>query len=81
MEVADGRLTVPGTKQEPPQPRDAHYVQTEIVGGPFERTIALPGPVNAEAATVEYANGYLEIRLPCPRRVAERHVRVPVRRA
>jgi HSP20 family protein len=80
VEVAGDRLTLRGTKQEPPRPRDAQYAQMEIVGGAFERTLSLPAPVNPEDATVEYTNGYLEIRLPRESRVPDRHVRVPVRR-
>ena len=81
VEVAGDQLTVRGTKQEPPRPRDAQFAQMEIVGGPFERRITLPSQVNAEAATVEYANGYLEIRLPRVLVHPGSHVRVPVRRA
>jgi HSP20 family protein len=81
VEVAEGRLTVRGTKQEPPRPPDGRYTQMEILGGAFERTVELPTEVDAEAATVEYANGYLQILLPRVSRPAERHVKVPVRRA
>jgi HSP20 family protein len=80
VEVAGDRLTVRGTKQEPSRPPDARFTQMEITGGPFERRVTLPGQVNAEGATVEYANGYLEIRLPRVLRDTGRHVRVPVRR-
>ncbi len=80
VEVADNQLTVRGTKQEPPRPEAARYTQMEIMGGPFERSVTLPSPVNPEAATVEYTNGYLEIRLPRVKRVPQRQVRVPVRR-
>ena len=80
VEVVDDQLTVRGTKQEPPRPENARYAQMEIMGGPFERRVTLPAPVNPEAATVEYTNGYLEIRLPRVKRVPQRQVRVPVRR-
>ena len=81
VEVAGDRLTVRGNRQEPPRPDGARYVQMEIVGGPFERSVPLPCQVNAEGATVEYANGYLEIRLPVVAHITDRHVRVPVRRS
>jgi len=80
VEVAGDRLTVRGTKQEPPQPQGAEYAQMEIVGGSFERTVDLPAPVNPEAAAVEYTNGYLQIRLPRVRPMPDHRVRVPVRR-
>ncbi len=80
VEVAGDRLTVRGTKQEPPRPAHAEFAQMEIMGGGFERTVALPSQVDAEAASVDYANGYLEIRLPRVGRRPDRLVRVPVRR-
>ncbi len=80
VEVAGDRLTVRGTKQEPPRPAQAQFAQMEIMGGPFEVSVPLPAPVNAEQASVEYSNGYLQIVLPRVVRVPDRHVRVPVRR-
>jgi HSP20 family protein len=80
VEVAGDRLTLRGTKQEPPRPAHAEYAQMEIMGGTFERTVALPAPVNPEGAGVIYTNGYLEIRLPRVQRVPDRKVRVPVQR-
>jgi HSP20 family protein len=80
VEVVGDRLTLRGTKQEPPRPAQAEYAQMEIMGGSFERSVALPASVNPEAASVEYSNGYLTIRLPRVRRLPDRHVRVPVRR-
>jgi HSP20 family protein len=80
VQVAGDRLTLRGTKQEPPRPPQAEYAQMEIMGGGFERTVVLPASVNPEGATVEYSNGYLTIRLPRVRRVPDRHVRIPVRR-
>jgi len=80
VEVEGTRLTVRGTKQEPPRPASAQYAQMEIMGGAFERSITLPAQVNAEGASVDYANGYLEIRLPRVARMNGRSVRVPVHR-
>ncbi|MGD9892120.1 MAG: Hsp20/alpha crystallin family protein [Dehalococcoidia bacterium] len=80
VEVAGSRLTLRGTKQEPPRPPQAEYAQMEIMGGTFERSLTLPAGVNPEAASVEYSNGYLTIRLPRERTLPDRHIRVPVRR-
>lgn len=80
VEVIGDRLTLRGTKQEPARPPQAQYAQMEIMGGAFERSVALPATVNPEGASVEYSNGYLAIRLPRVRRVPDRHVRIPVRR-
>ncbi len=74
------RLTVRGVKQEPPRPEGARYIQMEIVAGAFERTLELPTEVTAEGATVQYANGFLELHLPMVLRPADLHVRIPVRR-
>lgn len=81
VEVEGDRLTVRGMKQEPPRPNDARYTQMEITSGSFEKTVSLPGQVNAAEASVSYANGFLEIHLPRVLRPGERHVRVTVRRA
>jgi HSP20 family protein len=40
------------------------YHLMEIPLGVFERTVALPAPVDVERATAEYHAGFLEIRLP-----------------
>lgn len=81
VEVEGDRLTVRGIKQEPSHPTDARYTQMEIMGGTFEKTVTLPGQVNAAEASVSYANGFLEIHLPRVLRATERHMRVTVRRA
>ena len=81
VEVAGDRLTLRGVRQQPPGPDGARYVQMEIVGGPFERSVELPCRVDADGASVEYANGYLEIHLPVVQHNRGRNVRVPVRRS
>lgn len=80
IQVAADRLTVRGVKQEPTIPAAAHYAQMEIMGGAFEKSVALAAQVNVEGASVQYADGYLEIRLPRVARATTRHVRVPVSR-
>lgn len=80
FELIGDRLTIRGTKLEPKRPAGARYAQMEIVGGPFERSVTLPGLVSPQAAAVEYANGYLQIRMPRARRAEEQRVRIPVRR-
>lgn len=40
------------------------YHQMEISSGPFERSIELPRPVNADYARASYENGLLEVVLP-----------------
>jgi len=40
------------------------YHQVEINYGTFERTYRLPCPVNTDAISATYRNGFLEIKLP-----------------
>jgi HSP20 family protein len=40
------------------------YHQIEISFGPFQRVLRLPVPIDPDAATASYNNGFLEISLP-----------------
>jgi len=53
------------------------YHQMEISSGPFERSIALPEPVDAEGTRATYQNGLVEVILPKVKK--NRTVRVGVK--
>jgi len=55
------------------------YSQMEICFGPFERVLALPAEVDADGATANYQDGFLEITLPKARRQVSRQVRITLR--
>ena len=56
-------LTVRG-QRDPDGPRDESYLCCERPAGPFERTIELPEPVDAEHVQATLSHGVLEITLP-----------------
>ena len=55
-------LMVSGTRTDLPDRRAYH--QMEIRFGKFATSVALPAPVNVEAARAEYKDGFLTVTLP-----------------
>ena len=55
-------LLVAGFRPDLPERRAFH--QMEIRFGKFATAIAIPGPVDVEAASAEYKNGFLTVVLP-----------------
>ena len=55
-------LMVSGTRADLPDRRAYH--QMEIRFGKFATSVALPAPVNVEAARAEYKDGFLTVTLP-----------------
>jgi HSP20 family protein len=63
--VAEQRsVTIAGNRRFPPVDNASCIHQLEIEHGHFERTIALPVPVDVSATSSIYKNGFLVIRLP-----------------
>jgi len=63
----DRVLTVSGTRTEGHADREGRLRchQLEIYFGPFERSVGLPGvPVNRDAITASYRDGFLLVTLP-----------------
>lgn len=59
----DGHLTLSAAQHGEGQER-IRYVTREWSYGPYERTIELPGPVDAMRANLSYGNGVLSVTLP-----------------
>ena len=55
-------LLIAGTRSDSPERRAYH--QMEIRFGKFATSVALPAPVDAEAARAEYKDGFLTVTLP-----------------
>jgi HSP20 family protein len=60
--IEDQILTISGSRLDLPERRAYH--QMEIRFGKFSTSLGLPGPVNAEAASAEYREGFLTVTLP-----------------
>lgn len=69
------RLTVSGEREFPMLDLCCVH-QLEIDYGPFQRSIPLPVPVDAEAATSVCRHGLLVVRLP--KRQSRGRVRIPI---
>ena len=64
LTATGNRLTVKGARTRR-APKDARGFQhTEVVYGPFERTLELPEGTDASRAEANFEHGILEIRLP-----------------
>ena len=64
VNVTEGTLTISGEKRSERKEEEKGRHWTERTYGAFERTIALPGEVNAEKAKSEFNNGVLRLTLP-----------------
>jgi len=70
--VEDRVLTVSGQRQHRSEHQPYSYHVIEISQGSFERTVALPSPVDAERTKAAIRNGMLEVCMPKlqPQRIA-----------
>lgn len=64
VRASDGMLTISGEKKSERETKDDDYVVRERSFGRFERTLALPEGVKAEAAQASFKNGVLTITIP-----------------
>ena len=67
--VENDVLTVRAMRLDTPDRRSYH--QMEVRFGEFSTAVTLPGPVDVDASTAEYEDGFLTVTLPrtAPRRV------------
>lgn len=72
-------LTLRGSRPEHALQEGEHWIRRERETGAFERTIELPGEVDADRVEAQFSKGILTIRLP--RAAAELPRRIDVRRA
>jgi len=63
--IVDGhQVRVHGKRELPPHKSIACVHQLEIELGMFDRTVALPGPIDVDSTSSSYTNGILTITLP-----------------
>lgn len=66
LTVADGILTVRGSKEEEKKEGDGDYRLVERHFGSFRRSFPLPGGVDADAIKADFDKGVLTITVPKP---------------
>jgi HSP20 family protein len=76
--LADGLLTVEGTREEEKEVNDARYHTRERFLGSFRRTFVLPEGFDADKIGAEFKNGVLEVRVPLPATAKEKPTTIPV---
>lgn len=64
VEVADNLVTVRGDRKSESKSEENGLIRSEFHYGRFERSLALPGKVDAEAVKAAYKNGVLNLTLP-----------------
>lgn len=64
IQVMGDAVVVKGERKTETKTEEDGVFRSEFRYGEFERTIALPGKVEAEAATAEYKDGILTLNLP-----------------
>lgn len=63
IEVNRKKIKIAGIRKSVKLLHNARYCQAEIPHGSFERTVALPAPVDPQSAAASYADGILIIRM------------------
>jgi HSP20 family protein len=66
INVADDILTIRGEKKAEKEEKDKNYHLVERSYGSFERSLALPEGVNADAIKANIAKGVLKVTVPKP---------------
>jgi HSP20 family protein len=69
------KLSLSGERRIPEEP-GASYHRRERAAGTFSRTVALPGPFDAEHVEAKYLNGVLTISLPVAESMKARRITV-----
>lgn len=64
IQVADRQLTLRGERVAPDGVAETQFRRRERLGGPWERTVALPDRVDEDGIAAEFDNGLLVLRLP-----------------
>jgi HSP20 family protein len=64
IRLLDNSLIISGEKKSERTEGNRDFYRIERSSGSFERSILLPGGVDAEKATASFTNGILEVRIP-----------------
>jgi HSP20 family protein len=81
VEVIDNALIVEGERRKEQEERREGLYRSERSYGRFSRAIPLPEGVDTENVKAQFKDGVLEVRLPAPKRPAQRRRPVEIRPA
>lgn len=76
VNVADDILTIKGEKKAEKEQKDKDYRLIERSYGSFERTLQLPGGVDADAIKASISDGVLKVTVPKPAAAQAKKVEV-----
>jgi HSP20 family protein len=64
VSITSNVLTIKGEKKEDKEEKKGRYYRKESCAGGFQRTLSLPGSVEADKVKAEFKNGIMSITLP-----------------
>ncbi|HWL08774.1 MAG TPA: Hsp20/alpha crystallin family protein [Planctomicrobium sp.] len=76
IEVADGKLTLRGTRSSQGDIPADHFRRSERMSGAWERTVTLPERVDENGIQAELTHGLLKVRLPRLPATAPRQIKL-----
>jgi HSP20 family protein len=76
IELVDGFLTVRGERKRPQLAEGTSWVHSERAFGSFERRIAVPKGVDADAIMASMDNGVLSLIVPKPDRLKPKTIEI-----
>jgi HSP20 family protein len=78
--ISGGVVHLQAHREQKEEHQDKRGYRSEFRYGDFSRDIALPGGTASEDVTASYANGILEVRVPCPEKAEPAPHKVPVQK-
>jgi HSP20 family protein len=78
ISVTGDVLTVKAERKHKEETKEGEYTRREISYGSLERSLRLPGKIDAEKIKASYDKGVLEITLPVPKELAPKKVSVQI---
>lgn len=76
IDVENNVLSISGVLQKATDINENHIHRQERYYGRFQRSVALPSPVDADNVKAAYRNGVLEIRIPKQREEPKRRINI-----
>jgi len=78
ISVSGDVLTVKAERKHKEEKKEGEYSHEEISYGSLERTLRLPGKIDADKIKASYDKGVLEITMPAPKELTPKKVAVSV---